>query len=89
MSKKRTNNSSRLFANAFIRKPAKPIRAQIPSHIQDSADVWFDVFFECVTSGALYAKEDFQNAQSFVDYCAEIADAALEKFESRWPGVEK
>lgn len=66
------------------RKAAKPA---IPSiHVKRSAELWLDTFEQAVF---VYLGEDADKSQGHaIDQAHALADAVVDRFEQRWPGVK-
>lgn len=71
------------------RKPAarKATKPAIPSiHVKRSAELWLDTFEQAVF---VYLGEDGARPQDgAINHAHALADAVVDRFEQRWPGVK-
>lgn len=67
--------------------PARKSKPAIPSiHVKRSAELWLDTFEQAVFA---YLGEDGEKPQGkALDEAHKLADAVVDAFESRWPGVK-
>lgn len=67
--------------------PRKAAKYAIPSiHVKRSAELWLDTFEQAVF---VYLGEDgSKSGQGAIDEAHALADAVVDTFEQRWPGVK-